>query len=111
MDSQQTSRRSDEGRGEGREATPASRDDRPIEVLDMVWPETGLAVVARVPPRPKDGLTEDDTIELEIDFVTLSLTPLEFIQLAASLRISVDGLLGLHPGLQRAVVNAFDIRD
>lgn len=92
-------------------APDSPRPDRPLEVLDMVWPETGLAVATRVPPRPKDGLTEDDAIELEIDFVTLALTPLEFIQLAASLRISVDGLLDLHPGLQRAVVNAFDIRD
>jgi hypothetical protein len=103
------------GRAEGGpNETAASKSadaSRPIEVLDMVWPETGLAVATRVPPRPKDGLTEDDAIELEIDFVTLSLTPLEFIQLAASLRISVDGLLDLHPGLQRAVVNAFDIRD
>jgi hypothetical protein len=42
--------------------------------------------------------------------VTLSLTPTEFIQLAASLRLSVDGLLDHHPGLQRAVVAAFDIK-
>ena len=91
--------------------TTGRRDDQPIELLDMVWPETGLQVATRTPRRPKDGLTEDDAIELEIDFVTLSLTPLEFIQLAASLRMSVDGLLDLHPGLQRAVVNAFDIRD
>ena len=41
----------------------------------------------------------------------LSLTPLEFIQLASFLRMTVDGLLEQHPGLQRAVVNAFDIRD
>jgi hypothetical protein len=61
--------------------------------------------------RPKDTLGEDDLIELEVDFVTLSLTPLEFIQLASFLRMSIDGLLERHPGLQRAVVNAFDIRD
>ena len=92
-------------------ALAARRDERPVELLDMVWPETGLSIATRAPARQKDGLTEDDAIEFEIDFVTLSLTPLEFIQLAASLRMSIDGLLDLHPGLQRAVVNAFDIRD
>ena len=61
--------------------------------------------------RPKDTLGEDDLIELEVDFVKLSLSPLEFIQLASFLRMSIDGLLERHPGLQRAVVNAFDIRD
>ena len=81
------------------------------EVLDMTWPETGLQTVCRVSQRPKDSLGEDDVIELDVDFVTLSLTPLEFIQLASFLRMSVDGLLDRHPGLQRAVVNAFDIRD
>ncbi len=82
-----------------------------VELLDMVWPETGLEVSARIPRRPKDTLTEDDVIDLRLDFVTLSLSPLEFIQLAASLRMCVDDLLGQHPGLQRAVVNAFDIRE
>ena len=82
-----------------------------LELLDMIWPETGLQTGARVPRRPKDGLAEDDTIELQIDFLTLSLTPLEFIQLASFLRMSIDGLLDQHPGLQRAVINAFDIRD
>lgn len=82
-----------------------------VELLDMVWPETGLQTTSRVPRRPKDGLSEDDTIALQIDFVTLSLTPLEFIQLASFLRMSIDGLLEQHPGLQRAVINAFDIRD
>ena len=86
---------------------PAEMDD----VLDMVWPETGLQTECRVSSRPKDALGEDDVIELEIDFVTLSLSPLEFIQLASFLRMSIDGLLERHPGLQRAVVNAFDIRD
>src|SRR5687767_2547747 len=86
---------------------PAEMDD----VLDMVWPETGLQTGCRVSSRPKDTLGEDDLIELEIDFVKLSLSPLEFIQLASFLRMSVDGLLERHPGLQRAVVNAFDIRD
>ena len=87
---------------------PAAEMD---DVLDMVWPETGLQTGCRVSSRPKDTLGEDDVIELEVDFVTLSLTPLEFIQLASFLRMSVDGLLERHPGLQRAVVNAFDIRD
>ena len=84
---------------------------KPFELLDMIWPETGLQVSARMPPRAKDQLTEDDSMELTIDFVTLSLTPLEFIQLASSLRMSIDGLLEQHPNFQRAVVNAFDIRD
>ena len=84
---------------------------KPFELLDMIWPETGLQVSARMPPRSKDQLTEDDSMELTIDFVTLSLTPLEFIQLASSLRMSIDGLLEQHPNFQRAVVNAFDIRD
>jgi hypothetical protein len=87
---------------------PAAEMD---DVLDMVWPETGLQTECRVSSRPKDTLGEDDLVELEIDFVTLSLTPLEFIQLASFLRMSIDGLLERHPSLQRAVVNAFDIRD
>jgi hypothetical protein len=82
-----------------------------IELLDMVWPETGLQTTSRVPTRPKDALGEDDTIELQIDFLTLALTPLEFIQLASFLRMSIDGLLERHPSLQRAVINAFDIRE
>lgn len=81
------------------------------ELLDIIWPETGLQIGARVSHREKDALGEDDIIELDIDFVQLSLSPLEFIQLASFLRMSVDGLLDRHPGLQRAVVNAFDIRD
>ena len=84
---------------------------QPFELLDIIWPETGLQVSARMPERPKDTLTEHDPIELTIDFITLSLTPLEFIQLASSLRMSIDGLLEQHPGFQRAVVNAFDIKD
>ena len=87
---------------------PAAEMD---DVLDMVWPETGLQTGCRVSSRPKDTLGEDDLVELEIDFVKLSLTPLEFIQLASFLRMSIDGLLERHPGLQRAVVNAFDIPD
>lgn len=88
-----------------------SPDDRPEELLDMIWPETGLQVTARAPRRPKDTLSEDDTIEIQIDFLTISLTPLEFIQLASFFRMTVDELLERHPGLQRAVVRAFDIRD
>jgi hypothetical protein len=82
-----------------------------IELLDMIWPETGLQTSSRIPRRPKDALSEDDSIELTIDFVTLTLTPLEFIQLASFLRMSIDGLLDHHPSLQRAVINAFDIRE
>ena len=80
------------------------------EVLEMVWPETGLQTGCRVSRRSKDALGDDDVVELDIDFVKLSLSPLEFVQLAAFLRLSVDGLLDRHPGLQRAVVNAFDIQ-
>lgn len=104
---------------QGASGDPAAADSPPgrrsppemLELLDMIWPETGLQTAARVPRRPKDGLAEDDAIELQIDFLTLSLTPLEFIQLASFLRMSIDGLLDQHPGLQRAVINAFDIRD
>lgn len=84
--------------------------DVQIELLDMIWPETGLSTRMTIPGRPKDTLTEDDQVELQIDFLTLSLSPLELIQLAAFLRMSIDGLLDHHPGLQRAVVEAFDIR-
>jgi hypothetical protein len=94
-----------------RERPPAAQTGERIELLDMIWPETGLQTASRVPRRPKDTLTEQDTIQLEIDFVTLALTPLEFIQLASFLRMSIDGLLEQHPSLQRAVVNAFDLRD
>lgn len=82
-----------------------------VDLLDMVWPETGLQTTSRIPGRSKDTLSEDDTVELQLDFVTLSLTPLEFIQLASFLRMSIDGLLEQHPKYQRAVVDAFDIRD
>src|SRR5688500_187602 len=95
----------EEGSGDGAEAGAK------LELLDMIWPETGLQTTSRVPRRPKDTLSEDDTIELQIDFLTLSLSPLEFIQLASFLRMSIDGLLEQHPSLQRAVINAFDIRD
>ena len=106
-----------EDRSVDREATPEGKDaapaplSAPFELLDMVWPETGLQTTTRVPQRPQDALTEDDELQLQIDFLTLSLTPLEFIQLASFLRMSVDGLLELHPGLQRAVINAFDLRE
>jgi len=82
-----------------------------IELLDMIWPETGLQLSTRIPSRPKDTLSEDDRIELQLDFLTLSLSPLEFIQLASFLRMSIDGLLDHHPSLQRAVIGAFDIRE
>jgi hypothetical protein len=78
---------------------------------EMIWPETGLHTLSRIPPKPRNELTEDDTIELSIDFLTLSLTPTEFIQLASFLRMSVDDLLEQHPSYQRAVINAFDIKD
>ena len=92
-------------------AEQAPRRREHVELLDMIWPETGLEVSARAPRRPQDTLSEDDLIEVRLDFVTISLTPLEFIQLAASLRMCIDDLLTQHPGLQRAVVSAFDIRD
>ncbi len=98
------------GDGEGGKAVAGDADAK-VELMDMIWPETGLQTTSRAPVRPKDGLTEDDTIELQIDFLTLALTPLEFIQLASFLRMSIDGLLEQHPSLQRAVINAFDIRD
>ena len=81
-----------------------------VDLLDMIWPETGLQVTTSAPVKPQNSLTEDDMLELSLDFVTLSLSPTEFIQLAASLRLSVDGLLDHHPALQRAVVAAFDIK-
>ncbi len=97
--------------GNDDETTTPSREERTTELLEMIWPETGLQTTSRLPRRPKDRLSEEDTIELQIDFVTLSLTPLEFIQLASFLRMSIDGLLDQHPGYQRAVVSAFDIRE
>jgi hypothetical protein len=94
----------------GSRPQPRPRAEMDI-LLDMIWPETGLQTGSRVSRRAKDTLGEDDVVELDIDFVKLSLTPLEFIQLASFLRMTVDGLLERHPGLQRDVVNAFDIRD
>lgn len=79
------------------------------QILDMTWPETGLQTSSSVSRREKDMLGDDDVVELDIDFVRLTLSPLEFIQLASFLRMTVDGLLDRHPALQRAVVNAFDI--
>lgn len=88
---------------------PTSRA-RDTELLDMIWPETGLSTTLHIPEREKDTMDEDDQCRLQIDFLTLSLSPLELIQLAAFLRMGIDGLLDQHPGLQRAVVEAFDIR-
>ncbi len=82
-----------------------------LELLDMIWPETGLSTTLNVPDKPKDTLGEDDQVQLSIDFVTLTLSPLELIQLAAFLRVSMDEILDRHPSLQRQVVNAFDIKD
>ena len=98
----------DAGQGQ---AVSASEANIKLELLDMIWPETGLQTAARVPRRSKDTLSEDDAVELQIDFLTLSLSPLEFIQLASFLRMSIDGLLEQHPSLQRAVINAFDLRE
>jgi hypothetical protein len=86
-------------------------DRKTIDLLDMVWPETGLSTTLNVPDKPKDTLGEDDQVQLTIDFLTLSLSPLELIQLAAFLRVGMDELMERHPSLQRAVVNAFDIQD
>jgi hypothetical protein len=79
--------------------------------LEIIWPETGLHTTATGPVRAKNALADDDEIELSIDFVSLSLSPLEFIQLASFLRMSVDALLDRHPDWQRAVVSAFDIKE
>ncbi len=81
------------------------------EILEVIWPETGLHTKTVAPLREKDQLGDDDEIELSVDFLTLSLSPLELIQLASFLRMTIDGLLDRHPSYQRAVVNAFDIRD
>lgn len=82
-----------------------------LELLDMIWPETGLSTTLNVPDKPRDTLGEDDQVQLSIDFVTLTFSPLELIQLAAFLRVSMDEILDRHPSLQRQVVNAFDIKD
>ena len=82
-----------------------------IDLHEMIWPETGLHTRTQIAVRPKDQLTEDDAIDLQIDFLTLSLSPLEFIQLASFMRMTVDALLEIHPGFQRTVINAFDIKD
>lgn len=82
-----------------------------LELLDMIWPETGLSTTLNVPDKPKDTLGDNDQVQLSIDFVTLTLSPLELIQLAAFLRVSMDEILDRHPSLQRQVVNAFDIKD
>ena len=81
------------------------------DILEIIWPETGLHTKTVVPVRAKDQLSDSDEVELSIDFLTLSLSPLELIQLASFLRMTIDGLLDRHPSYQRAVVNAFDIKD
>ncbi len=86
-------------------------EKKTIELLDMIWPETGLSTTLVVPDKPKDTLGEGDQVKLSIDFLTLTLSPLELIQLAAFLRVGMDELMDRHPSLQRAVVNAFDIKD
>lgn len=85
--------------------------DAKDEILEIIWPETGLHTKAIVPVRERDQLADSDEVELSIDFLTLSLSPLELIQLASFLRMTIDGLLDRHPGYQRAVINAFDIKD
>jgi hypothetical protein len=85
--------------------------DERDEILEIIWPETGLHTKAVAPRREKDQLADSDDVELSVDFLTLSLSPLELIQLASFLRMTIDGLLDRHPSYQRAVVNAFDIRD
>lgn len=89
----------------------AKTDGAREEWLQIIWPETGLHTIATAPLAEKDKLSEEDELTLSIDFLTLALSPLEFIQLASFLRMSVDILLEHHPGFQRAVVNAFDIKD
>ena len=86
-------------------------EKKSIELLDMIWPETGLSTTLVAPDKPRDTLGEDDQVQLSIDFLTLTLSPLELIQLAAFLRVSMDELMDRHPSLQRDVVNAFDIKD
>lgn len=86
-------------------------EKKTIEILDMIWPQTGLSTTLTVPDKPKDSLGEGDQVQLSIDFLTMTLTPLELIQLAAFLRVSMDELMERHPSLQREVVNAFDIQD
>ena len=86
-------------------------EKKTIELLDMIWPETGLSTTLVVPDKPTDTLGEGDQVKLSIDFLTLTLSPLELIQLAAFLRVGMDELMDRHPSLQRAVVNAFDIKD
>lgn len=86
-------------------------EKKSIEILDMIWPESGLSTTLTVPDKPKDTLGEGDQVQLSIDFLTLTLSPLELIQLAAFLRVGMDELMERHPSLQRDVVNAFDIKD
>ena len=86
-------------------------EKKSVEILDMIWPESGLSTTLTVPDKPKGTLGEGDQVQLSIDFLTLTLSPLELIQLAAFLRVGMDELMERHPSLQRDVVNAFDIKD
>lgn len=95
----------------GQDATNQLQNPAPAELLEMIWPETGMHVTVEVTGAAKDTLDETGAIDLSVDFVTLSLSPLEFIQLASAMRMSVDNLLDLHPKYQKDVINAFDIRD
>ncbi len=65
--------------------------DERDEILEIIWPETGLHTKAVAPKREKDQLGDSDDVELSIDFLTLSLSPLELIQLASFLRMTIDG--------------------
>lgn len=78
------------------------------ELLDIVWPGSGLATASRIPDVPKNDLTNEQAVELQLDFVSLSLSPTEFIQLAAFMRVSVDRILAAHPHLQHAVNDTYD---
>ena len=91
------------------ESSPVLPERR--DLLEVIWPGTGLHTRCAIPVVPKNTLGDDESIDLQIDFLTLSLTPLEFIQLASFMRMCVDGLLEVHPSFQRTVIEAFDIRD
>lgn len=78
------------------------------ELLDIVWPGSGLSTSSRMPDVPENELTNEQSVELQLDFVSLSLTPTEFIQLAAFMRVSVDRMLAAHPHLQQSVNDTYD---
>ena len=96
----------------GIERTRKLQEELPqsMRVTRVVFRYTDGRTLTFIPEAGREAFIEDDMIELSLDFVTLSLSPTEFIQLAASLRLSVDGLLDHHPAMQRAVVAAFDIK-